>query len=204
MSFVSRIIGTVTFNRDALKDVHDSSDATNQAWLIIIVGTIITALLQALAFDATQDYSTLGSFGALLSGSFDSSSLVALLVISFLIQVLFILLLAGILAFVGRGLGGNLTTMGVVRLWGFITVLSVLSAVVSYIAAVGDLASLLVLTTVISLWELVLIIYGLAVAGDMGIVKALVAVIIGYILFVIVLFILIILLVVALLSALGL
>jgi hypothetical protein len=182
LSFIGRIIGTITFNRKQLKGIAEKSDATGQAWFIIFLGTIIVAVLQALAYEATGDSQYLGTSGAILSTLLSSGSptLISILVVTFLFQVLWILFIAFVLSIVGKAFGGKFSTMEVVRIMGFASVLSIFSSIASYIASTpSGVTGLLLLASVFSIWQFCVLIYGYSVGGDIGIIRSLIAVIVA-------------------------
>ena len=90
MSFVSRIIGTITFNRGTLKKLVQKDEATGEAWLIIFFGSALAAILGALAFEKTGDPQYLGFASYFAS---DVNSFVRALLVSFAFQFLLILFL---------------------------------------------------------------------------------------------------------------
>ena len=206
MSFIGRIIGIMFFNRKQTKNIAEKDDATGQAWFIIFVGSIIGGILSALAYQATNDPQYLGFMGSVIIDSLNtgsSTSLIALTVINFLYQALFILFLAFVLSFVGKIFGGKYSTMEVVRIIGFASIIGVLSTVVSYAAAINNTSTLLIIGTVLTIWQFCVFIYAYSVGGDIGIIRSLIAFIVALIVAVLLLVLIVIFVFVAIYAALS-
>ena len=197
VSLTNRIIGTITFNRDTLKDVAESDDATSQAWLILIVSILISAFLSALATYLNPSVAASTGLGSLLpqnASANDVNVLIVSFIGSFVVNLAMTLVFAVIAAFVGRGFGGKLSTTEVIRIMGFASVLTILSAIVTFIGSVAGIATLSTLSLIVSLWLIAVFVYGYSIGAEFSIVKAIIAIIIALIITVIVVFILLIIL----------
>jgi hypothetical protein len=205
MTLVNRIIGAVTLNKDALKDIAKSDDATGQAWLLIFASSIIYAIGGGLAYFLTGEAAYLGNASLFVSGLGDAEGiaiLIAGLLIGFLFQFLYVVLIGACLGFSGRGFGGDISTTGVIRIMGFAGVLSIIDAVVVLLAALLDMSVLTNITLITAIWTLVILVVGYSTGAEIGIVSAIIAIIIALILAVIILFILFLILGIILLAAL--
>lgn len=183
MSFVGRIIGTVTFNRKQVKNVAEKGDATAQAVLILLIGTIISAGIAYLTFQQTHNFNDLGSYAFIYDLVFanQTPTAISVFIVAFLISLLPVLFIAFCLAFIGRVFGGKFSTMECFRILAFASVLTILSAIVVYFATTSNQPSLLYVDSIIAIWQFCVVIYAYSVGGDIGIIRSLIAYIVAFI-----------------------
>ncbi len=209
-TLTERIMGAITFDKGILKEIAESDDATSQAWMLIFLSLIIGAVLTAIS--AYLEPKAVPMFEMLVkSETTGIAMLIAALIIYLVFYFIFIYIIAAVLAFVGRGFGGKLSTAECIRIIGFSSVLILIpGAILTFLGAVvlPDLASTFNLVgSIFSLWGFVVFLYGYSLGAEISIIMAFIAVIIAAVLAVIlafvVVFIIMMILAITLLAALS-
>ena len=183
MSFVDNLVAVLTFNKEKMGKLADDSAATMQGILVLIVSAIVSVLPNLLTYLDSN------------STSAEKNTALTFMVTDLLTVILIVFLVAGLMAFVLRGLGANATMAQTFRVFSFAEVWSLIAGVLVVVSGVATLS-------LVGYLSLVSLIIGVMAYSGASVAKSIVAVIITYIIAFIIVFIIIIILLLVFFTAL--
>jgi Yip1 domain len=176
----NRIMGVITLNASAYREIADDTTATNQALIIVIVVALIRGF-----FSGLVRLNGSGGFSASLGGAIGG------MLAGVLIGLLAWVVAAWVLSFVAGWFGGKTNTgemlrvTGYVQVFGLVTVLSVLILIAPILGCLSWLISL-----AIAILSLVGFVIGVREAAEFGtgnaIITAIIAAIVNFLIYLVV------------------
>lgn len=183
MSFVDNLMAVLTFNKEKMGKLADDGAATMQGIVVLIISAIVSVLPYLLTYLDSGSTAT------------EKNSALTLVITDLLTLILVVFLVAGIMAFVLRGLGANATMAQTFRVFSFAEVWEAIAGILVVLTKVDSLS-------LVGLLSLVSLIIGVMAYSGAGVGKAIVAVIITYILAIIIVFIIVLILLLVFFTAL--
>lgn len=164
-----KIIGAATLNKEILKEIGESDDAAQQAWLLIFLSIGVSSLIQTIATSInSQAVSLIAPYIQYRAGI---GAFVESLVLSLIFGFVLVFAWAWILAFVGKiGFGQTVSAKECIPYVGFATVIPfILGSIILLIGAASE--SLIPLSNIVALglyaWAAAIVIQGYSMRSGM-------------------------------------
>lgn len=173
-----------------IKEVTESSKATMQAIILILLDIIVTAIFRVIAYSQNQDQSLLG-LGAFIfqtpSSSSDASTILNSLLSALLSTILLTLFLAIIMAFAANNLGGKVSSLEGIRVIAFSTPILIIGSLIIYLTALLNINGIGWLYFVFLLWYLLIFFIAFKIGSELSYVKTFLALLLTIILTIVIL-----------------